>query len=218
VEVRFNDRLLATHEGPARQAIDLAPPYRPGDRNELSFTHVYTIDPSARERREYRIGATGVHAPVDITAVSAAKPYGNRASIRVNGRELIQGVPRGYVVAALDPGSGQPIRLDSFDTFVSAAEAGQMARFIESLPSGTIVVAAARDEASGQLEETAVRALRSVGARADLRGRPWTSHALIGVAGAKPGHAVEQAGPGLLQVSVGRTAPLEVTLEAFELR
>ena len=93
-----------------------------------------------------------------------------------------------------------------------------MARFIESLPSGTIVVAAARDEASGQLEETAVRALWSVGAREDLRGRFRVSHAVIGVKGAAAGEAVESAGPALLRVSVGLSRVLETVLESFELR
>lgn len=218
VEVRFNGRLLATHDGPARGAVDLEPPYRAGDRNELSFTHVYTIEPGAISTLAYRIGTTGVHAPVDIAAISGARPYGNRASIRVNGQELVEGTPRGYVVAALDPRDGRPMRVDSFDTFLRAGESRRMARLIESLPSGTIVVAAARDEASGQLEETAVRALRSVGAREDLRGRPWVSHVVIGVKGAEAGQAVEAAGPALLRASVGRGRPLETVLESFELR
>ena len=218
VEVRFNGRLLATHDGPARGAVDLEPPYRAGDRNELSFTHVYTIEPGAISTLAYRIGTTGVHAPVDITAISGAKPYGNRASIRVNGQELVEGTPRGYVVAALDPRDGRPMGIDWFDTFLRAGESRRMARFIESLPSGTIVVAAARDEASGQLEETAVRALRSVGAREDLRGHLWVSHVVIGVKGAEAGQAVEAAGPTLLRASVGRDRPLETVLESFELR
>jgi Interleukin-like EMT inducer len=122
------------------------------------------------------------------------------------------------VVAALDQRDGRSTRVDSFDTFASAAECRRMAGFIESLPSGTIVVAAARDEASGQLEETAVRALRSVGAREDLRGHLWVSHAVIGVKGAGAGEAVESAGPALLRVSVGLSRPLETVLESFELR
>ena len=155
---------------------------------------------------------------MDITAISGAKPYGNRASIRVNGQELVEGAPRGYVVAALDPRDGRPMRVDSFDTFLSAGESRRMASLIDGLPIGTIVVAAARDEASGQLEETAVRALRSVGAREDLRGRLWMSHVVIGVKGAEAGQAVEAAGPALLQVSVGLGRPLETVLESFELR
>jgi hypothetical protein len=218
VEVRFNGRLLATHDGPARGILDLDPPYQVGNQNELSFSHVYTIEPWAISTLAYRIGATGIHAPVDITAISGVKSYGNRASIRVNGQELVEGTPRGYVVAALDQRDGRSTRIDSFDTFASAAESRRMARFIESLPSGTIVVAAARDEASGQLEETAVRALRSVGAREDLRGHLWISHVVIGVKGAGAGEAVERAGPALLRVSVGRGRPLETVLESFELR
>ena len=104
-----------------------------------------------------------------------------------------------------------------FDTFASAAESRRMAGFIGGLADGTIVVAAVRDEAAGQLAEEGVRALASIGAREDLRGRFWASHVVIGVKGAAPGDAVEAAGPQLLRASVGNP-PLELVLESFDLR
>jgi Interleukin-like EMT inducer len=155
---------------------------------------------------------------VDIRAVSAAKPHGNRASILVNGHELVEGKPRGYVVAALDGRSGRPVGVQSFDTFISAAESRRMAGFIDGLAHGTIVVAAVRDEAGGRLEADGVRALRSIGAREDLRGRLWVSHVVIGVKGAAPGDAVEAAGPRFLEASVGDARPLQIVLESFALR
>jgi hypothetical protein len=122
------------------------------------------------------------------------------------------------VVAALDGRSGRPVGVQSFDTFISAAESRRMAGFIDGLGPGTIVVAAVRDEGGGQLEASGVRALRSIGAREDLRGRLWVSHVVIGVKGAAPGDAVEAAGPRLLEASVGDARPLQIVLESFALR
>ena len=218
IEVRFNGRLLVTHEGAARGVVSLSPPYKTGDRNELTFIHRYELDPATTAEPAYRIGRTATHAPVDIEVVSAAKPYGNRASILVNGRELVEKEGGGYVVTALDARSGEPLGIQWFDTYASATESYRMARFIDALPDGAIVVAAVRDEAAGHLDERGVQALRSIGAREDLRGRPLTSHVVIGVKGAAQGQAVEAAGPGLLRVSVGHARPLEIILESFALQ
>ena len=108
-EVRFNGRLVATHETPVQAVVSLESPYRTGDRNELTFTHSYDLDPATTSEPAYRVGRTAAQSPVDIRAVSAANPHGNRASILVNGRELVEGKPRGYVVAALDGRSGKPV-------------------------------------------------------------------------------------------------------------
>jgi Interleukin-like EMT inducer len=218
IEVRFNGRLVATHETPVQAVVSLESPYRTGDRNELTFTHSYDLDPATTSGPAYRVGRTAAQAPVDIRAVSAANPHGNRASILVNGHELVEGKPRGYVVAALDGRSGKPVGVQSFDTFISAAESRRMAGFIDGLGPGTIVVAAVRDEGGGQLEASGVRALQSIGAREDLRGRLWMSHVVIGVKGAAPGDAVEAAGPRLLEASVGDARPLQIVLESFALR
>ena len=59
-------------------------------------------------------------------------------------------------------------------------ESERLAAFVEAWPAGTIVVAAALDEAASQLSERAVSALRSLGGRADLRGTSGWSHALVG--------------------------------------
>ena len=106
VEVRFNERLLATHDGPGRGTVDLAPPYRTGDRNELTFTHRYDLDPAATRQPAYRIGRTGTQAPVDIEATSATGP-GARVSLRINGLEQLDRNRRGYVIAVLDPRDGR---------------------------------------------------------------------------------------------------------------
>ena len=47
VEVRFNGRLVATHEAPVQAVVSLEAPYRTGDRNELTFAHFYDLDPAS---------------------------------------------------------------------------------------------------------------------------------------------------------------------------
>jgi hypothetical protein len=130
VEVRFNERLLATQDGPGRVTVDLAPPYQTGDRNELTFTHRYDLDTAA----------------------------------------------------------------------------------------GAIVIALVRDEGTANLSPDAVRALGSIGARADVSRRFHAAHAVIGVKGATPGDVIERSGSEPVRVAVGRARPLALVLEAFELR
>jgi len=86
------------------------------------------------------------------------------------------------------------------------------------VPAGAIVVALVRDEGTANLSPDAVRALRSIGARADVSGRFRLAHAVIGLKGAAPGDAVERAGSEPVWVAVGRARPLALVLEAFELR
>jgi len=56
-----------------------------------------------------------------------------------------------------------------------------------------LVAVAASDEVSNALTSLGINALRSIGAREDLRGKFRWSHAVIGVKGAPPGSASELA-------------------------
>jgi hypothetical protein len=140
------------------------------------------------------------------------------ASIRVNGHELVPDQFRGYWVAALAPADGRVLGIRKFDTHQTVAESERLAAYVEGLPAGTIVAAAALDETAWQLTEQAVQAFRSVGGRGDLRGTFGLSHLLVGVRGARPGTAVEAWGARELHAAVGRARPIGVSLEAFDLR
>jgi hypothetical protein len=63
------------------------------------------------------------------------------------------------------------------------------------LPSGAIVLGAARGEAGMSLNDRAVAALASLGSVVDLRSTPGHGHAFAGVKGAAPGAAAEETGP-----------------------
>lgn len=218
VEVRLNGRLLRTHAGPARERVDLPPPFPVADRSELSFRHVYDVPAALARTGAYRIGGTDAHSPVDIEVRSGGKTHGNVASIRVNGHELVPDQFRGYWVAALAPADGRVLGIRRFDTHETVAESARLAAYVEGQPAGAIVVVAALDEAGWQLTEQAVHAFRSVGGRGDLRGTFGLSHLVVGVRGASPGAAVEAWGARELHAVVGRARPIGVLLEAFDLR
>jgi hypothetical protein len=218
VEVRFNGRLLETLGESTRADVVLTPPFPVADRNELTFQHVYAVPAALTRTAPYRIGSTGRYSPVDLVVGSVGHEGGGGVSVRVNGLELTGPRGRGYWVAALDPTDGRVLDARSFDAPGAGSEPERLAGFIEGWPAGTIVVAAAMDAPESQLTDRVVKALRSIGGHADLRGTSGCSHVLIGARGATPGQAVEASGPRPTRVVVGKERPLGVRLEAFDLR
>jgi len=85
--------------------------------------------------------------------------------------------------------------LDSahFDTSGDGEASDALAAWVGRWPAGTIVAGAVNDEASLQLGEAAVHALRTLGVATDLRDHFRWSHAFIGATGALPGAAIEAA-------------------------
>lgn len=122
---------------------------------------------------------------------SAGEEVGDFAHIYLDGREVSANA-RGYNLAAIGP-DGALLAAAAFDTFASAEAADAMAAWLARWPAGTRIAGAVADEASTQLSQAAVDALRNVGVATDLRGRFRWSHAFIGAAGAAPGSALEQA-------------------------
>jgi hypothetical protein len=218
VEARFNGRPLETPGDATPSGVLLTPPFPMADRNELVFQHVYDVPPAVSRTAPYRIGATGRYSPVDLAVKSAGRDGAGGVSVRVNGRELAGSSGHGYWVAALDPTDGHLLAARGFDGPGAGGESERLAAFLEDWPAGTIVVAAALDPPPSQLTERVVRALGSIGGRADLRGTAGWSHVLVGVRGARPGEAVEAAGPEAARIVVGKERALGLTLESFELR
>ncbi|MEJ5199301.1 MAG: interleukin-like EMT inducer domain-containing protein, partial [Anaerolineae bacterium] len=117
---------------------------------------------------------------------------------------------RGYNLVALDRADGRVLGAAAFDTHADPAASRRLAEWVAGLPQGAVVAAAVRDEASFNLGQEAIEALRSLGSTVDLRGRFRWSHALIGAVGAPPGSAQEQvSGWRVEQVTAGlpATAP-----------
>jgi Interleukin-like EMT inducer len=224
VEVALNGRPLTRVplDGPRSLRLRLRPPYHRAAPNVIRLTYGYDrIGPVSGQAE---IGTTGIRSPVDLAVVSGGQPHGDLGSVRVNAVERARN-GRGYNLVALDP-AGRVLDVETFDTFFDPSAAGRLAIWVDALPSGTIVAGAVRDEASGRLDGLAIRALRTVGVRGDLRGRFRDSHAFVGVKGAVPGTALEGAGPRRVALAVGETHPEEfqgerpvgLELTAFALR
>ena len=221
LETALNGQLLDRRplvEGWNDVRVPLAGPRHHSAPNVVTIRWRYRR-PAHDERR--RIGTTGVVAPVDVSVTSAGATFGDVvavASVRVNGVDYALD-RRGYDVVALDPGTGEVLWTDAFDTHESAEEAGRLVAAIRALPSGTIVAAAVRDEASHELTPEAVTALRTLGAARDIRGRDRISHAIVGVKGAAPGTAVERLGFTPVNVVLGLpTKASGVVIRDFALR
>jgi len=177
--------------------------------NELHFRFQRLFPVERIRDGEYSVGQTSVSSPVNIVVKSAGEEVGDFGHIYVDGRNVSPD-ERGYNVVVLDPASGAVEARGHFDTFASEEESTRLAEFITGIPDGRIVAVAVEDEASLHLTEEAVLALRTIGAREDLRDMFRWEHAIIGVKGAEPGQALEATGllrPVSVRVGQGFTEP-----------
>lgn len=150
------------------------------------------------------VGATGVTAPVDISATGAGFEAGKFGEIYVAGRSVVPNT-RGYQLAAINAQTGQVERVGSFDTFADTDASARLANFVAQLPPGEIVAGVAIDDASHALTDAAVNALGTLGVSEDVRGQFRAGHAFIGVKGALPGQAVQDVNTRLpANVVVGK--------------
>lgn len=148
--------------------------------NEITFAFAETALPP-----QTRFGAS-------IVVRSAGEEQGAFGHIYVKGVDESPNA-RGYNVVVINPEKFNTTETRaSFDTHASEQESERMAQFIANIPNGRIVMVAASDEASFHLTENAVNALKSLGAKQDLRGKFRWSHALIARKG-DPQAAMEAA-------------------------
>ncbi len=202
VGVRVNGQMLASRSiapGRLETVVPAGVAGQPVDRIELNFGG----DPlaggevvTAPTAPGWPVGATGVTLPAErwLVVRSAGEEVGDFARIVLDGRDVARN-ERGYNLVALDAqGSvSERIVLDSsvFDTSGDGAASAALAAWVERWPPGTVIAGAVNDDASLQLDETAIAALQSLGVAADLRGHFRWSHAFIGVTGAQAGEALE---------------------------
>lgn len=166
--------------------------------NRVRLRHAHSARPADVLPDQGLVGTTGAQLPVDVE-INSGGGAGDFAFISVadDQEHVIDASAgrRGYNLATIDAQSGEVTDVRGFDTWANPFEADALADFIEGLPEGTIVLVAARDDASRSLTDRAVRALAGIGSAIDLRQTPGYGHALIGVKGAAPGTAAEMTGP-----------------------
>lgn len=102
---------------------------------------------------------------------------------------------RGQSVAAFDPADGfKQLLTRVFDTFGESTEVTRMTDALTKLPDGAVVLMAAQDEITQQLDEDAYAAIEALGSLwiRDIQYRE--SWAMIGVKGARKGSVPEDHG------------------------
>lgn len=141
----------------------------------------------------WQIGSSGARLPAAhwIGVRSAGEEVGDFAQIFVDGYDYA-GSERGYHLVAVHP-QGTVLATAHFDTSGDPTASGALADWLAQWEKGTLVAGAVSDEASLQLDERAVAALRGTGVETDLRGQLRWSHAFVGAVGAAPGSALEAA-------------------------
>ena len=135
-----------------------------------------------------------------ITVVSAGNGAGAKFQIGVNGQTLFEGGAdrRGLNVVAF---AGEEVVFKgTFDTSADADASRLFAGALAALPKNSIVIVAACDDASKNFNDSAYKALKSIGAKLALQGKPYRhAYYCIGTPGMEEGGAVEEMGPGLLE-------------------
>src|SRR5690606_1612011 len=199
----------ASFQVDAHQMVDVQVP--PGvadaavDRLSLRFADLYpAVEMLLADGDRWSIGSTGISLPVErpVFVTSAGKDGGDFAQIFVGGEDFASN-ELGYNLVALNQ-AGDLLDSVAFNTHASPAAAAALTDWLSSWPNGTIVAGAVRDEASYNLGDEAVAALRRLGLETDLRGHFRASHAFVGVVGASPGAAIESFSPlGPASVTVG---------------
>ena len=156
--------------------------------------------------REWAQRLDGV--PVSLLVRSAGQETGDFGHIYADGEERSLN-RRGYNLVAVSP-DGRVLDSANFDTHADPTANTRLAEWVAALPVGTRVAGAVRDEASLNLTQEGVDALRSLGVAGDLRGHFRWGHAFIGQKGDAAGTARE-AMDGVRPVQLSLGLPLSAT-------
>lgn len=158
---------------------------------------------------------------VDITLISAGEEVGDFGHIFVNGYD-VSANSRGYNLAVIQPDGA--VRTAHFDTHQDPTASQHLSQYLaeaDDWPPGAMIAVAAADEASAQLEASAVQALRHLGAGYDLRGCVRCSHVLLSRVDTAPhllAEALDPLRPVAVTSSLGLTEPqLAALVEAIQI-
>lgn len=134
------------------------------------------------------------HLNSDISIISAGKPHGNAAFIRIDGKTYVDvqdSKGRGLNLVALH--NGNVVINERFDFLKGGGVVNRFVQVIDRLPRGAFVVAAVCDSPGSHFNEQAANALNKLGGTIDLTGRKRSSYYLIGMKGLPKGEAIEEA-------------------------
>ncbi len=170
---------------------------------------------------DYRFSETAVPHPVGNTGVSLPadvllRADRERSRVQVNGRVFRP--DKGYFLVVLDPYTGEIVNSREFNVSWYVEDSEAMADFIREIPPGSPVLVVTEFDASRELTESAVAALRDLGIQTDLRDKFQMLHAAIGVKGAPPGSALEATDPVTATLELGEPDLRQVQILGLVLR
>ena len=174
--------------------------------NRLSLHWGYSVPPRAVLAGDRAVGSTGVHLPIDVD-LKAFADGGHIALFDEDGEQIDASAGRrGVNVAVLDPETGEVISSAGFDTASNAYESEALAEHLGQVEAGQPVLVASSGDAGALLTQSAVDALRSIGADVGLADLDNSYFTVVGVKGAAPGSALYVADPSeaFLRVSLNR--------------
>lgn len=145
-----------------------------------------------------------------VEVISGGFTGGDRAYVRVGDHVFFDERRRGpqlaglYVVAIH---GNKILQQFHYNTYAVPGASEGLARDIDSFPDGTLVIVAAKDEATRLFDRRGQEALKQIGAQTGLLGQPPRgSYLCIGVKGMAPGEAREQYGDKRQQFRGARAA------------
>ncbi|KAJ5075806.1 hypothetical protein M0811_06668 [Anaeramoeba ignava] len=151
--------------------------------------------------------------PFKIKVESAGFECGNYARIYVNSINYSQNT-RGLNFVVIDPKESIIWDSVSYDTYDGVSDCHNMARFIDSIPEGFIVLAAVQDEATARMNEEGINALRKIGAK-DYNPGIRGSWAIIGRKGAKPDYILQKTGNRKTPVKIENKGSLQEDFQKY---
>ncbi len=158
--------------------------------NHLWFIFDYAESPRDK-LQQAMIGSTGVQSPVNIEIHAFDQAFITLTDATGQKTDASFG-RRGYNVTVLDPGSGNVLDEQGFDTVANAYEVERLVTYLNGIKKGRIVLLVTREGAGEFVSPELVAALARLGsavtAPEQLAGQ---AHALAGIAGAVPGSAAE---------------------------
>ncbi len=144
-----------------------------------------------------------VAGPEHVHVISGGFASTNRVYLAVGDHVFYDNVPNCSATAGLyvvGIYQNEVLLQYFYHTYQTEGASEGLARDIESLPAGSLVVVAAKDEPTRLFDQRGQDALLSIGATTGLPGQPFrTSYLCVGYKGAESGEAVERIGMGELE-------------------
>ena len=128
---------------------------------------------------------------LQLDAKSQGISVGNRFSMSKNWEEVFGGRRQGFNIAVIDEVSGEIIKTQNFDTYSSSSRYVYLAREIEDLHPGALVMMSSSGNGIRYFDTRAKRAIRTLGSTYSYSLNAYSSWALIGIKGLARGRAIE---------------------------